>query len=421
MLFALVDGNNFYVSCERVFDPRLEGVPVVVMGNNDGIIVSRSNEAKALGIPMGSPAFKIRDLMQRHQVRAFSSNYALYADMSQRMVEVLSSFAPRIEVYSIDESFLCFDGMGHYDLLAYGQEIRNTIKQWTGIPVCVGIGPSKTLAKLANHCAKKMPEFDGVCDVNDPQLRERFFPSLPIEEVWGIGPAATAKLNRLGIMSVADLCAIDPRNARDVLTVAGERIVRELQGIACLGLEDAPPARKGIASTRSFSHPITEFAQMREAVASYATRVAEKLREQSLVAQHISVFMHTNRFNNDPSYANSLGFYLPEATADTFELIHHALWAAKRIWRDGFRYSKAGIITNGLVSIGHSPRSLFSRFNAKRSASLMEAIDEINAEMGSGTIYPAAMGIQASWRVKFGQRSPSWTTKWDDLPRVRAC
>ena len=420
MLVALVDGNNFYVSCERVFDPKLDGVPVVVMGNNDGIIVSRSNEAKALGIPMGSPAFKIRDLMRRHHVRGFSSNYALYADMSQRMVETLSTFAPQIEVYSIDESFLSFDGMDHFDLMAYGQDIRATVKQWTGVPVCVGIGPTKTLAKLANHCAKRMPEFNGVCDLSDAMLRDRVFPSLPVDEVWGIGPSATAKLARLGIKTVADLCGINPKHARDVLTVAGERIIRELNGVACLALEQVPPSRKGIASTRSFSHPVTEFAQMSEAVASYATRAAEKLREHHLVAQHLAVFMHTNKFNGDPSYANSLGFYLPEATADTFELIRHALWAAKRIWRDGYRYSKAGIMLNNLVPVGRAPRSLFSTIRAGRSARLMDALDAINGRMGSGTLHSAAIGVNASWKVKFGQRSPSWTTNWDEIPRVRA-
>lgn len=420
MLVALVDGNNFYVSCERVFNPGLEGVPVVVMGNNDGIIVSRSNEAKALGIPMGSPAFQIRDLMRRHRVQAFSSNYALYADMSWRMVETLSTFAPQLEAYSIDESFLSFDGMEHFDLMAYGQEIRATVKRWTGIPVCVGIGPTKTLAKLANHCAKRLPQLDSVCDLSDATTRDRIFPSIPVDEVWGIGASATAKLARLGIDTVADLCRINPKHARDVLTVAGERIIRELHGVACLALDQLPTARKGIASTRSFSHPVTEFAQMSEAVASYATRAAEKLREQQLVAQHLSVFMHTNKFNGDPSYANTLGFYLPEATSDTFELIRHALWAAKRIWRDGYRYSKAGIMLNSLTPPGRAPRSLFSTVRAERSAGLMKALDAINAKMGTGTLQPAGMGLQASWKLKFGQRSPSWTTNWNQIPRVRA-
>jgi len=420
VLVALVDGNNFYVSCERVFNPKLEGVPVVVMGNNDGIIVSRSNEAKALGIPMGSPAFKIRDLMRRHHVRAFSSNYALYADMSRRMVETLSTFAPQIEVYSIDESFLNFEGMSHFELMAYGQDIRATVRRWTGVPVCVGIGPTKTLAKLANHCAKKIPAFDGVCDLSDTALRDRLFPSLPVDKIWGIGPAATAKLARLGIGTVADLCRINPKHARDVLTVAGERIIRELSGIACLTLEEVPPSRKGIASTRSFGQPVTEFSDMSEAVASYATRAAEKLREHRLVAQHLSVFMHTNRFNGDPSYAKTLGFYLPEATSDTLILIRHALWAAKRIWRNGYRYSKAGIMLDSLVPAERAPRSLFSTINAGRSARLMAALDTINSRMGSGTLHSASMGVGRDWKVKFGQRSPSWTTNWNELPRVRA-
>jgi len=419
MRVALVDGNNFYVSCERVFNPRLEGIPVVVMGNNDGIIVSRSNEAKALGIPMGAPAFKLRDLMRRHNVRAFSSNYALYADMSQRMVETLSTFTPEIEVYSIDESFLNFEGMDHLDLNAYGQDIRATVKQWTGIPVCVGIGPTKTLAKLANHCAKKIPEFNGVCDLGDMALRDHILLRLPVSEVWGIGPAATAKLANLGVHSVHDLRAMAPRLAREVLTVAGERILRELNGVACLSLEHVPSARKGIASTRSFSRPVTEFADMQEAMASYATRAAEKLREQRLVAQHLAVFMHTNRFNNDPSYANSLGFHLPEATADTFALIHHATWAAKRIWRDGYRYSKAGVMLNGLVSPARAQRTLFNVMHANKSARLMTALDAINGRMGSDTLRPAGMGIKRGWQVRFDLKSPAWTTNWNHIPIVR--
>jgi DNA polymerase V len=340
--------------------------------------------------------------------------------MSQRMVETLSIFTPEIEIYSIDESFLSFDGMDHLDLNAYGQSIRATVKQWTGIPVCVGIGPTKTLAKLANHCAKKIPEFGGVCDLGDVALRDRIMPRISVSEVWGIGPAATAKLVSLGIRSVHDLRAMAPRLAREVLTVTGERILRELNGITCLSLEHMPPARKGIASTRSFSRPVTEFSDMQEAMASYATRAAEKLREQRLVAQHLAVFMHTNRFNSDPSYSNSLGFHLPEATADTFALIHQATWATKRIWRDGYRYSKAGVMLNGLVPAARAPRTLFSTMRADRSARLMTALDAINGRMGSDTLRPAGMGIKRGWRVRFDQRSPSWTTSWDEVPRVRA-
>lgn len=420
MRVALVDGNNFYVSCERVFNPKLEGVPVVVMGNNDGIIVSRSNEAKAVGIPMGAPAFKLRELMRRHNVRALSSNYALYADMSRRMVETLSTFTPEIDVYSIDESFLNFAGMDHLDLNAYGRDIRATVKRWTGLPVCVGIGPTKTLAKLANHCAKKLPEFNGVCDLGSADLRDRILPGIAVSEVWGIGPAASAKLAGLGVHTVHDLRTMAPRLTRAVITVAGERILRELNGIACLALEHVPPARKGIASTRSFSHPVTAFSEMREAMAAYATRAAEKLREQRLAAQHLAVFMRTNKFNGDPSYANTMGFHLPEATADTFALIHHAIWAAKRIWREGYRYSKAGVMLNGLVPAGFAPQTLFGAARAGKSARLMSALDAINRKMGSGTLRPAGMGIRREWGVKFDQRSPAWTTNWDEVPAVRA-
>jgi DNA polymerase V len=420
MPVALVDGNNFYVSCERVFDPKLEGVPVVVCGNNDGIIVARSNEAKALGIRMGEPAFKIRPLLQQHGVRVLSSNYALYADMSHRMSDVLASFSPRTEVYSIDESFVDFDGFGHVDLIEYGQRIRATVRQQVGIPVCVGIGPTKTLAKFANHVAKKNASLKSVCDLTEEAVRNRFMSSIAVDEVWGIGPAAAGKLIARGVRTVADLQRMDPRQARELLTVTGERIVRELNAIPCLSVETVTPARKGTACTRNFSHPITTFDQMREAVAAFAARVAEKLRAQGQAAGHLTVFLHTNRFNGDTPYANSIGAHLLEPSADTFELVSVAVRGAKKIWRDGYRYSKAGVISDGLVPAGTGQRSLLRSSIDPKRVKLMAAVDAINDRMGRGSVKIAGAGIRPSWQTKFTNRTPAYTTQWTDLPVVRA-
>lgn len=420
MLVALVDANSFYCSCERVFDPRLEGKPVIVLSNNDGCVVSRSSEAKAIGIGMGVPVFQIQDVIRQHRVQAFSSNYTLYGDMSRRMVETLSTFSPTIEVYSIDESFLGFDGFHHRDLIGYGHEISATVRRWTGLPVCVGIGQTKTLAKLANQIAKKHPEFGGVCALTDPALLDRMLPTLRTADVWGVGQASARRLLRLGIHTAEQLRRIDPKVAREALTVTGERVVRELNGIACLPLEMVPAQRKGTACTRSFGEPITRFGLMSEAVASFASRVGEKLREQGLVAQHLMVFMHTSRFNNDPSYSNALGFHLPEATADTFELIRHSVGAARRIWKEGFRYVKAGVMTTELIPKSTGQPSLFPTINRERSAKLMATLDSINSRMGRGTLRPLGAGIKPRWKVKAGRLSPAYTTRWGELPLIRA-
>jgi DNA polymerase V len=418
-IFALVDGNNFYVSCERIFNPKLEGIPVVVCGNNDGIIVSRSAEAKALGIKMGFPAFKLRDLFQQHGVKALSSNYALYADMSRRMADVLASFSPRTEIYSIDESFIDLTGMKHIDLVEYGQRIRAIVRQWTGLPVCVGIGRTKTLAKLANFVAKKRIDFDGVCDFTDERMCEFFLPRIPVTEVWGVGPASAVTLANLGIKTVLDLRSMDPRKARQALTVVGERIIHELNSISCLDIETIAPARKGTAVTRNFSRAIVSFDEMREAVAAYATRAAEKLRDQRQVASSLTVFMHTNRFNGDPPYSNSQTVRFPGPTADALEFVSTAVWAAQQVWRDGYRYSKAGVITDGLVPAGTGQQSLLRPADPRRLR-LMHAMDRVNARMGRGTLRPLGVGIKQSWRTKFSNRSPSYTTRWDELPVVRS-
>ena len=419
--FALVDGNNFYCSCERVFNPRLEGVPVIVLSNNDGCAIARSQEAKAIGIKMGDPYFLIRDRLKSHGVRVFSSNYTLYGDMSRRVQVALQEFTPRLETYSIDESFLDLSGIAIKNPVAYGQEIRATVRQWTGIPTCVGIGPTKTLAKLANWAAKHFPELAGVCDLSDIGRRDAILKAVPVSEVWGIGRASTAKLAKLGIEKVAQLRDAEPSIIREVMTVVGERTVRELRGVSCLPLEEIEPQRKGMAVTRSFGHAVTEKAELLEAVAAHATRAGEKLRAKGLAAVSLIVFAHTNKHNGTPFYYGSAPCEPFEATNDTLELIGLAAQGVNRFWRDGFRYAKCGIILPDLVRQEHRQRSFFGRSDAEQEkrARLMAAMDLVNERMGKGTVFPAAAGIQRTWKLRSEMKSPCYTTRFADLPRVK--
>lgn len=434
MLVALVDGNNFYVSCERVFRPDLDTKPVIVLSNNDGCIISRSNEAKALGIPMAGPFFKVRDVVRRAGVTVFSSNYALYGDMSRRVNETLAEFSPDIEPYSIDESFVSLLGLEHRDTIKHCRELRATVRRWTGIPVCVGIGPTKTLAKLANACAKKIPEFDGVCDLSGAPLRARLFPKLPAGGVWGVGPASVHVLEGLGVRTVADLAAMDTRLARKALTVAGGRIVQELRGKSCFTFDTVPQPRQGIAVTRSFVAKITSFDVMGQAVTTFASRAAEKLREQGQAAGHITVFMRTTRHPHDAnaaSYSNSATVHFPAPTNDSRELVRAALKGAQSIWRDGYRFAKAGVFLSDLMSVAAVPPDLFLAEPRAESQSLMTAIDAINGRHGrdrhgndavflAGAGIKKGGGIKRDWRTRSDSRSPRYTTSFDEVRRVRA-
>lgn len=417
-MFALVDGNNFYVSCERVFDPKLEGVPVVVLSNNDGCVVARSAEAKALGIPMGAPYFQLRGLIERNGVRVYSSNYPLYSDMSQRVVSVLAGYAP-CEVYSIDESFLDLRGIERTRRIPLGHEIRNKVRRWTGIPTCAGIGPTKTLAKLANHVAKKRPECAGVCDLSDAALRAHVMPAIDVGEVWGIGAKSAAKLKAAGISTVAELAGMPARQARDLLTVTGERIVHELNGIPCIALDLSPAPKQATAVTRSFGQPVTGSAAMEEAVASFATRAAEKLRAEGQAAAVLQVFMHTNPFNGDPWCSRSGVHHFPEASNDTLAMVAAATRLARRLFRPGHRFTKAGVMALELVTAAEAPRDLFTAGDRIRSEKLMAAIDAINGRMGRNTIQSAAAGIQKPWQQRRQRLSPCYTTRLEDLPVVR--
>lgn len=419
--FALIDGNSFYCSCERVFDPKIATRPVIVLSNNDGCAVARTSEAKALGIGMGEPYFKIRDLCRDNDVAVYSSNYTLYGDMSARLNAIYRQWSPDVEVYSIDESFLDVTDVAVSDRITFGRDLRSTVQQWTGIPTCVGIGPTKTLAKFANHVAKKNFELGGVCDLTDASVRQSWLDRIEVGEVWGVGPASERKLFGLGIETAGNLSRLDARLARNLLSVVGERTVLELQGFSCIPLEDVPPQRKGCAVTRSFGTPVTELSGMLEAVAAYATRAGEKLRRHKLEATHLAVFMHTSRFNQkDAPYSAQTTVHLSEASADTFDLIRAAQRGATKIFRPGFRYAKAGIILNDLVSARSAPRPLFDARDVEQSDRLMTALDAVNAKFGRGALVPASAGIKRDWQAKFDRRSPRYTTNIKELPIATA-
>lgn len=416
---ALIDCNNFYVSCERAFNRRLEGVPVLVLSNNDGCAIARSEEVKALGVKMGEPAFKLRPLIERHGIRVFSSNYVLYGDMSRRVNDVLGQFSPEVEVYSIDEAFLDLSGFEHKDLWEYGQEMRSTVGRWTGIPTCIGIGPTKTLAKLANAVAKKNPTFGRVCDLTNPVVRSAVMRAFAVGDVWGIGRATTQKLAVLGVTTAAGLRDLDIKLARQVGTVVLERIVQELRGIPCLELELEAPARKGMAVTRSFGRPVTNLEGVLGAVAMYATRAGEKLRTQGLVAGQLTAFLHTNPHKAGPRYHGARSTRLVPMTSDTRDLVGAAKRCIEAAWRDGFSYVKAGVILDDLRASEDAPATLFDAPRPK-AAALMEAMDSLNARYGRHTVFPAAMGIDRPWKLKAEHHSPRYTTRLSDVPVVRA-
>ena len=422
---ALIDGNSFYCSCERVFDPRLKAVPVIVLSNNDGCAIARTAGAKALGIRMGDPWFKIRDTCRRGGVRVFSSNYALYGDMSARANAIYSGFSPRLEIYSIDESFLDMADVVAEQREALARDLRSTVLAWTGLPTCVGIGPTKTLAKLANHVAKKNPDLGGVCNLTDESVRRRWMAVIGLEEVWGIGPASQAKLQAIGCRTVADVRDLDPKLARNSLTIVGRRIVHELRGDACLDLQTVAPTRKGCAVTRSFSRRVEDLATMEEAIATHATRLGEKLRRGGLATDQVTVFFHTSEYHRlSPQRSASTVVTLHEATNDTLALARAATLGARRGWLSGYRYSNAGLVTVDLVPFAWSQRALpgFGPAEPAKSAALMKALDACNARFGRRSVMPGSAGFapRRDWSTKFEMRSPRYTTRLDELPVIGA-
>ncbi|HMM53695.1 MAG TPA: Y-family DNA polymerase [Candidatus Desulfobacillus sp.] len=417
-MLALVDGNNFYVSCERVFDPRLEGRPVVVLSNNDGCVVARSQEVKALGVRMGTPWFRLRDLAKRHGIVARSSNYALYGDMSARMMAVLGRFSPEQEVYSIDECFLGMDGIPGGERAECGRRIRAQARQWLGLPVCVGFGATRTLAKLANFVAKKQPAFGGVCDLAalPPADLDALLDGIDVGEVWGVGHRGAPRLKAFGIGSVRALRDADPKWLRRAFSVTLERTAAELNGTPCIELEEAP-AKQQIMSSRAFGAYVHDLAGLEEAVAAYVGRAAEKLRRQGSLAGAVQVHIRTNPFKEDhPQHQAGLVVPLAEPTDDTRLLARAALAGLRRLYKPGHAYQKAGVM---LMDLSDARRAQAALFDTDRgNPALMRAMDRINACWGRGTLRLAAEGVDQRWRMRRAMMSPCYTTRWAELPRV---
>jgi len=418
--FALVDCNNFYVSCERVFNPALTGKPVVVLSNNDGCVIARSNEAKAIGIRMGIPLFKIQDVIKAHGVQVYSSNYALYGDMSQRVMETLAQFTPDVEIYSIDEAFLDLSGFKRCSLTDYGRSIRSTIRDWTGIPVSVGIAETKTLAKIANRIAKRSERADGVLDLTGSPHRDHALAITDVEDVWGVGRGYGVFLRSIGINNALQL-----RNAPDGLIkkkmgITGLRLLQELRGVSCYPLEQSPPPKKEIAVSRSFKHPLGDRADVNEALAAYTSRGAEKLRAAHLEANIVVVFLMTNPYHRESRYFNMKTIRLPFSTSDTSELIKYAHSGLNEIYREGYLYKKAGVTFRDLSSDSHIQTTLFDYRQKENSREIMQAFDKINQRFGSNSVRYAATGSTKNqkWKTVRQRCSPSYTTNWDQLPKV---
>ncbi len=421
-MFALCDVNSFYASCETVFRPDLKGRPVVVLSNNDGCVIARSAEAKPF-VKMGEPYFKQKDMFRRHGIIAFSSNYELYADMSNRVMTTLEELSPRCEIYSIDEAFCDLTGVRNCrDLTDFGREIRETVLRRTHLTVGVGIAQTKTLAKLANHAAKQWQrQTGGVVDLSNLERQRKLMALLPVEEVWGVGRRISKKLEAMGIKTVLQLADTDIRFIRKHFNVVLERTVRELRGEPCLGLEEFAPVKQEIVCSRSFGGRITEYHEMRQAICSYASRAAEKLRGEHQYCRFISAFVKTSPFAlNEPYYGNSASVKLLTPTQDSRDIITAATKCLDAIWRDGHRYQKAGVMLGDFYSQGVAQLNLFDD-NAprKNSEKLMEVLDHLNAKGGRGTLYFAGQGIQTAWQMKREMLSPRYTTRFSDILSVR--
>lgn len=419
-IVALVDCNNFYVSCERVFDPSLEGKPVAVLSNNDGCLVSRSNEVKALKIPMGAPGFKHEALIRKHGGTLLSSNYALYGDMSNRVMEVLAKFSPELEIYSIDEAFLGLKGFRIRDLEQYGKKIRQTVRKWTGIPVSVGISRTKTLAKVANHYAKRYAGYQGCLVLLDDERIEKALRQTPVGEIWGIGGQYDKFLRQNGIENAWQLRSAPEKFIDHYMTSVGHKTVLELQGFSCIEMDDAPPAKKSVVCSKSFGRQVSDLGELEEAVSTYISRAAEKIRSQRSVAGHLMVFLNTNRFKDGPQYNNSAQTTLPTPTAYTPDLIRNALELLRDIYLPGFEYKKAGVMFTDIMPESDVPLNLIeTNYLDDGRKALTDAIDSLNRRYGRDMVFCASCGTKKEWEMKRAKLSPSYTTRWSDLPRIK--
>lgn len=419
-IIALVDCNNFYVSCERVFNPRLHNIPVAVLSNNDGCIVSRSKEIKALNIPMGAPGFKYEALIKKNGGELLSSNYALYGDLSSRVMDVLSKFSPDLEIYSIDEAFLVLTGMRTRDWEEWGRRLRRTVYRFTGIPISIGISKTKTLAKIANHHAKKISAYRDALCILDEQRIEEALKRIKTRDVWGIGRQYEKFLSQNRIANALELKNADDKFIKHYLTVVGYKTVLELRGYACIEIENAPVPKKSIVTSRSFGKQVSDLGELEEAISTYVTSSAEKLREQKSVAGHMMVFLSTNRFKEGPQYNNSMSTSLFPPTAYTPDMIQKAIELLRELWLPGFEYKKAGVMLTDIIAEADIPLSfLETNYLDDQRGQLMCAIDKLNCRHGRNTVQYASSGIIKKWQMKRAKLSPSYTTRWKDIPKVK--
>ena len=416
--FALVDCNNFYASCEKIFNPKLIGRPIVVLSNNDGCIITRSAEAKNLGIKMGEPYFKAKKIIQKNNVKVFSSNYALYGDISQRVMEILSGFAPEVEIYSIDEAFLGFDGFKNYELNTYCRYMREKVKKWVGIPVSIGLSETKTLAKIANHLAKKNLNYAGICILKSKSSIDKALRETEINDVWGIGRRSSIFLKKYNVRTAKDFTLLNQQWIKKNMGIVGERIYLELQGVSCLELELIASNKKSCCVSRSFSKHVEKLDDLEESISNYGARVAEKIRDEKLVAQSMSVFILTNYFNKrEKQYSNSIRLQLSFPTNDSIKIVKRALEGLRQIYRSGYKYKKAGIILYELNQAS-KVRGLFD-VDREQSSNMMKIIDQINYKYGDSTIKLASEGIEKKWSMRRSEVSKCYTTRFDELMEVR--
>jgi DNA polymerase V len=415
-IYALADCNSFYCSCERVFNPILNKYPLVVLSNNDGCVVSRTLEAKALGIRVGEPLFKIKHLVKKHNIQIKSSNYALYGDMSARVMRTFSDFTPELEIYSIDEAFLSLRGIDNY--FKHALKIREIVLRDTGIPVSIGIGPTKVLSKAANYFAKRGAGKYGVFALETQKEIDKYLKKMKVGDIWGVGRQSEKKLNSFGIRTAYDLKSGDEHLVRKLMTIVGKRILKELNGESCLDIEQISQSKKQILSSRSFTKGVKSLEDLNEAVSNYVTRGAEKLRRQNSVCFTVHVFISTNRFRKN-RYFNCISMSLNSGISSTNRLISVAKAALKQIYRKGYEYKKAGVILSNIHSAKENQLSLFGPMDGEKDVLMSSTMDMINKKMGRDVIRHASCGINREWKTEFKYRSPCFTTRWNDLIKAK--
>jgi len=418
-MYALIDCNNFYASCERVFQPKLENQPIVVLSNNDGCVIARSNEAKKLGVPMGAPAFEYKELFEKNNIHVFSSNYALYGDMSNRVMQMLSTYSPDVEIYSIDEAFLKFSGFEKFNFNTIGNDMRYKVTKGTGIPISIGFAPTKALAKVANKIAKKYPEQTGSVHIIDTEeKRTKAIKWLPIADVWGIGRQHAKRLQKLNIKTAYDFTQLEDAWVQKNMSIVGLRLKKELQGISCLELESVAD-KQNIATTRSFDKNLNDYEPIHERVSTFAVSCAEKLRKQNTCCNALMVFVHTNRHRQDlPQYSQNIVIQLPYPTNSNIELVHFATIALQKIYKQGYGYKKAGVIVMNFSPENIEQVKLFENSNPKHKA-LMQTVDKINHVIGRTKIKLACQDLTKTWKMKQEKLSPCYTTRLSDIVTIK--